>query len=404
LPIVSGESQGPGVRHNLRRHTDGVQRAANIELFFDLVYVLAVTQLSDRLRVNQTLTGALQTALLLGMVWLVWSYTMWVTNWLDPERLAIRLTLVALMLVSLVMSAGVADAFTTRGLWVGISYAVMQVGRSAVAAFGLSGDALEGNFQRILVWCVASGTLAVIGGVVHGDSRDLYWLAAVAVDVLGGVLGFPVLGIGRSTTQDWEIEGHHIAERCQAFVLIALGESILVIGETLAGLRQISMEQVVAFVAAFVGAVALWWIYFDRSADAAADVVVDSADPGRLGRSAYHLIHPIMVAGIILTAAADELVVQHPGATVHGDVTWLIVGGTGLFLLGHAAFKATVWRVIPWSRLAGVVVLAALALLDGHVSQLALGVAAGLVAIAVAASDRLFFPADPRASSTVGAD
>jgi low temperature requirement protein LtrA len=361
---VSADSEVPGVRHNLRRHTDGVQRAANIELFFDLVYVLAVTQLSDRLR------------------------TMWVTNWLDPDRLPIRLTLIALMLVSLIMSAGVADAFGSRGLWVGISYAVMQIGRSAVAALGLRGDPLESNFERILVWCIASGGLAVLGGVAHGDARDWYWLAAVAIDVLGGVLGFPVPGVGRSTTADWEIEGHHLAERCQAFVLIALGESILVIGETLAGLAHISKEQVGAFVAAFVGAVALWWIYFDRSADAAANVVVDSADPGRLGRSAYHLIHPIMVAGIIATAAADELVIQRPSATVHGDVTWLILSGTGLFLLGHAAFKATVWHVVPWSRLAGVVVLAVLAVLDGHVSQLTLGVAAGLVAIAVAATDR----------------
>jgi low temperature requirement protein LtrA len=377
-----------------------VQRASNIELFFDLVYVLAVTQLSDRLRTHHGVGGALQTALLLAMVWLVWSYTMWVTNWLDPDRLAIRLTLIAMMLVSLVMAAGIADAFGSRGAWVGDSYAGMQIGRSAVAALGLRGDALQSNFERIFVWCVVSGGFAVAGGVVHGHARVICWLAAVAVDVLGGALGFPVPGVGRSTTIDWEIEGHHIAERCQAFILIALGESILVIGETLAELHKVSDQQVVAFVTAFIGAVALWWIYFDRSADAATDVVVRSADPGRLGRSAYHLIHPIMVAGIIVTAAADELVVKHPGGTVHADVSWLILSGTGLFLLGHAAFKATVWRVVPWGRIAGIVVLALLGLLTGHVSALLLDVAAGLVAIAVAASDLLFFPPLP----VVGAD
>jgi low temperature requirement protein LtrA len=385
---------------NLRRLVDGVQRASNIELFFDLVYVLAVTQLSDRLRAHPSVTGALETALLLAMVWLVWSYTMWVTNWLDPDRLAIRLTLIAMMLASLVMAAGVTEAFGVRGAWVGDSYAAMQIGRSAVAALGLRGDPLESNFQRIFVWCLASGGLAIAGGEVHGHARVICWVLAVAIDVLGGVLGFPVPGVGRSTTQDWDIEGHHIAERCQAFVLIALGESILVIGEALAELHAVSGQQVVAFVAAFVGAVALWWIYFDRSAEAAAEVVVDSADPGRLGRSAYHLIHPIMVAGIIVTAAADEIVVKDPSATAHADVSWLILSGIGLFLLGHAAFKATVWHVIPWVRLGGVVVLAGLGGLDGHVSALTLGVAAGLVAVAVAASDRLFFPAAP----LVGAD
>jgi low temperature requirement protein LtrA len=385
-------SQSPSGQGNLRRRVDGAQRASNIELFFDLVYVLAVTQLSDRLRNHLSVTGALQTALLLAMVWLVWSYTMWVTNWLDPERLAVRITLIALMLFSLVMSAGLPEAFASRGAWVGDSYAVMQIGRSVVAAIGLRGDALESNFRRIFVWCVASGALAVAGGLVHGDVRAACWLAAVAIDLLGGGLGFPVPGLGRSTTTDWEIEGHHIAERCQAFVLIALGESIVVIGQTLAALSQVSHQQVTAFVVSFVGAVALWWIYFDRSADAATVVVVASDDPGRLGRSAYHLIHPVMVAGIIVTAAADELVVSDPSETVHAKVSWLILGGTALFLLGHAAFKATVWRVVPWARIAGIVALGLLAVLNGHVSQLDLGVGAGVVALAVAASDRFLYP------------
>jgi low temperature requirement protein LtrA len=401
---VTAQPAAQGRPRNLRRRVNGVQRASNIELFFDLVYVLAITQLSDRLRTHLSVSGALETALLLGMVWLVWSYTMWVTNWLDPDRLTIRLTLIAMMLVSLVMSAGVPDAFGSRGMWVGASYAVMQIGRSAVAALGLHGDPLQSNFQRIFLWCLASGGFAIAGGAVHGHARVTCWVVAVAIDVLGGALGFPVPGIGRSTTTDWDIEGHHIAERCQAFILIALGESILVIGETLAALARVSTDQVVGFVAGFIGAVALWWIYFDRSADAAADMVVRSSDPGRLGRSAYHLIHPIMVAGIIVTAAADELVVKDPSVTVEARVCWLILGGTGLFLLGHAAFKATVWRVVPWARIAGIVVLAAFGLFDGHVTQLVLGIAAAAVAIAVAASDRLFFPPTSEGSSSVGAD
>jgi low temperature requirement protein LtrA len=371
-----------------------VQRAANIELFFDLVYVLAITQLSDRLRTHLSLAGALETALLLAMVWLVWSYTMWVTNWVDPDRLPMRLTMVALMLASLVMSAGLLEAFGARGSWVGGSYAAMQIGRSAVAVFGLRGDPLQRNFERILVWCVASGALAVAGGAVHGDARIGCWLAAVAIDVLGGAVGFAVPGIGQSSTADWAIEGHHIAERCQAFILIALGESVLVIGKTLGGPQPLTRATAAAFVTAFAGAVALWWVYFDRSAEAATDVVVSSSDPGRLGRSAYHLIHPIMVAGIIVTAAADELLVKHPGATVHAQVSWLILGGTALFLLGHAAFKATVWRIVPWTRLAAIVVLAALALLTGHVTQLVLALLAVIVVIAVAAGDRSFFAPD----------
>jgi low temperature requirement protein LtrA len=92
---------------------------------------------------------------------------------------------------------------------------------------------------------------------------------------------------------------------------------------------------------------------FDRSAEAGAQVIASSADPGRLGRSAYHFVHPIMVAGIIVTAAADELVLSHPDAAATAQSSWMILGGTGLFIAGHAAFKAILWRQASWPRIAG---------------------------------------------------
>ena len=116
----------------LLRDRSGVQRVTNIELFFDLVYVFAVTQLSHYLIGHSTVAGALQTGLLLAMVWLVWSYTTWVTNWLDPEQMAVRLLLVVLMLVSLAMSASLPRAFEDLGLWVGGAYALQQIGRTGV--------------------------------------------------------------------------------------------------------------------------------------------------------------------------------------------------------------------------------------------------------------------------------
>jgi low temperature requirement protein LtrA len=115
-----------------------VQRVTNIELFFDLVYVFAVTQLSHYLIGHSTVVGALQTGLLLAMVWLVWSYTTWVTNWLDPERMAVRLLLVVLMLVSLAMSASLPRAFEDLGLWVGGAYALQQIGRSLFMVIALA--------------------------------------------------------------------------------------------------------------------------------------------------------------------------------------------------------------------------------------------------------------------------
>ena len=373
----------------LLRDRSGVQRVTNIELFFDLVYVFAITQLSHYLLGHADVRGALQAGLLLVMVWLVWSYTTWVTNWLDPELMAVRLLLVVLMLISLAMSASLPRAFEDLGLWVGGAYAVQQIGRTVFMVIALRGHPLEANFQRILAWCVVSSAFAVAGGLAHGNARALLWLVAVCVDLLGGIVGFYTPGLGRSRTSDWTIEGGHFAERCQAFILIALGESIVIIGATLTEVKEVTAASVTAFVIAFAGSVAMWWLYFDQSAGAAAEMIARSDDPGRLGRSAYHLIHPVMVAGIIVSAAADEKVLSDPGQPASAAAAWMILGGPALFLVGHAAFKLVVWRVISWPRLAGVAGLALLALAAHAIPALALAACAAVLVTAVAVSDRL---------------
>lgn len=170
---------------SLLRVRTGIQRVTKIELFFDLVYVFAVTQLSHYLLGHATIEGALQTALLLALVWLAWEYTAWVTNYLDPDRIPVRLLLVLLMLVSLVMSAALPNAFGRLGLVVGAAYATMQVGRSAFVMVVLRGERLQRTFQRILVWCLVSGGLAVLGGIVNGHARELLWLLTASVDLLG---------------------------------------------------------------------------------------------------------------------------------------------------------------------------------------------------------------------------
>jgi low temperature requirement protein LtrA len=377
----------------LLRDRSGARRVTNIELFFDLVYVFAVTQMSAHLRHDPTVTGAAQTALLLAMMWICWVYTTWVTNWMDPDRLAVRLVLVALMLIGLAMSAALPRAFGADdghgdlGWLVGDGYALSQVGRSLFMVLALRGDRLRRNFERILTWCAASGALAVAGGLAPGHWRELLWLLAVATDVLGGTVGFWVPGLGRSRTTDWDISGGHFAERCQAFILIALGESVVVIGESVAGL-DVTAANVAAFVVAFIGTAALWWIYFDRGAEASTEVIERSADPGRLGRSAYHDIHPVMVAGIIVVAASDQNLAA-PGSELHAAATWMALGGPALFLAGNAAFKYVIWRVIPWSRLIAIVVLALLAFAASSLPALALAACTMVVVLSVAVADRL---------------
>ena len=371
----------------LRKHT-GTRGETNIEVFFDLVYAFAITQLSLRFLLDHlSIEGALQAVLLLAMIWLGWSYTMWLTNWLDPGHISVRLLLLALMLTSLIFSSGIPDAFGARGLAVGGAYAAMQIGRSVFAVVALRGDKLQRNFERILAWCVVSGTLAIIGGLQHGLAREVLWLLAVSVDMAGSATGFFVPGLGRSTTKDWSIDGQHIAERCQSFVLIALGESIVVIGAGLASGPNIGLRELAAIVVTFAGSVGLWWVYFDRSAEVAQSVIARHPNPGSLGRSAYHSIHPIMIGGIVAIAAGDHAIVSHPDSSAGVATALMLAGGSALFLAGHALFKVTVWNVTPWSRVVAIAVLLAFIPIAAGLPDLVVGAVAAGVVIAVAISD-----------------
>jgi low temperature requirement protein LtrA len=374
----------------LRDRKDGRRgRVTNIELFFDLVFVFAITQLSLHLQAEPTLTGAVQTLILFGAVWTAWSYTTWVTNWLDPQQIPVRLMLVGVMLTSLVFSACLPDAFSTRGLAVALTFILMQVGRTVFTIAALPEGSLRRNFQRILAWTLSSSVLWIAGVLVHGYAREAVWAAAVLVDLLGGEVGFFTPGLGRSVTTEWDIEGGHFAERCQAFVLIALGESVVEIGSALTRVHSPDAAEIATFALAFVGCVALWWIYFDRSAEEAAEQLARTEDPGRLGRSAYHYIHPVMIAGIVVTAAADARVLEDPTKVGSVPTALMVLGGTVLFVGGHALFKFAVWGVVSTPRIVALIVLALAMALVGVAPAFVLGLVAGVVIVAVGLADRL---------------
>jgi low temperature requirement protein LtrA len=278
----------------------------------------------------------------------------------------------------------------------------MQVGRTGFVVAALGGQpGLRRNFQRILVWLLASGLLWLAGGLLYGGARELLWLAAVAVELAAPVFGFYTPGLGRSRTTDWTITGGHMAERCQLFIIIALGESLLVTGATFGDL-PFSAATVAAFVVAFLGSVALWWVYFDRSAGAASRVIEGSADPGRLGRSAYTYCHLPMVAGIIVAAVGDDLSIAHPRGHAGAATIATVLGGPALFLIGHALFKRAVFGVVSVPRLVAILALAALAAAAPMLSPLLLSAAATLVVAAVAASDARLRPVDQQVPATPG--
>jgi low temperature requirement protein LtrA len=370
------------------RDKESVGRVTQIELFFDLVYVFAVTQLSQYLHAQVSLDRAIQTAVLLALVWQVWVYTTWMTNYLDPNRQSVRLVLVLLMLGSLVFAAAIPHSFTSLGWLIAGAYLVMQAGRSIFIAVGLRREALALTFWRATAWSSLAGAAMLAGAAGHGHAREVCWALAVLIEVCGSLIGFHTPGLGRSSTADWTIDGGHFAERCQAFVLIALGESIVVSGTQLSQLHHAQIAKISAFVVAFASSVALWWLYFDRAAEDSARKIDESDDPGRLGRNAFHLVHPIIVAGVIVSAAADQTLLADPNRRGLASTSWLLLGGAAMFLAGHAIFKAVIWRVISWQRVFAVIALALLGVLAPHIRALVLAVATLVVVLAVIVADR----------------
>lgn len=364
----------------------GHHRVTNIELFFDLVFVFAVTQLSHLLIGNFTLQGGAQALLLMLAVWWVWIFTSWVTNWLDPDKLAIRMLMLVLMTGGLLLSASLPQAFGSRGLAFALAYVFMQFGRTVFFLWAVRGEALpmRRNFQRIATWLGISAVLWLAGGLSDGSVRWVCWIIALTIEWLGPSMGFYTPGLGRSTTNDWNVEGGHMAERCSLFIIIALGESVLVTGSTFAGLDW-TAENIAAMAMSFVGSLAMWWLYFDTIAERGAHTMSHSADPGRLARLAYTYIHVVLVAGIIVGAVADEFVLAHPVGHAHEGTTLAVLGSAALYLLGNLLFKWAIFGRLRPAHVVGLVVLGGAWLPAGElpalaVSALATGVLCGTAA------------------------
>jgi len=376
----------------LRASGDDAHRVSFFELFFDLVYVFSITQLSHGLLGHLDLRGAVETLILLLAVWWAWVYTTWATNWLNPDSTACRLMLIGVMGAALVMAASIPDAFGDGGLAFALAYAAIQVGRSSFVLWAVREDPVRrANFQRILVWNAAASALWIAGGVASDSWRDVLWLAALVVDYAAPAARFRTPGLGRSGTLEWTVTASYFSERFKLFVILALGESIIVTGATFSDLEP-ELPTVLAFATAFAGSVALWWVYFHRSADAGEEAMGSSDDPGRIARSAYTYSHLPLVAGIIVSAVGDELMIAHP--TGHADIATVatILGGPALFLAGHALFKLAVFRVVSVPRLVAIALLAAFVPVALALPPLAIGVVAMLVVVGVAVHETLFHP------------
>ena len=360
-------------------------RVTYAELFFDLVFVYAITQISHTLLGRFTPSGAIQVTLLLLAVWWVWVYTAWITNWLNPELTPVRILLFLLMLGGLVLSMSIPTAFEARGLWFATAYAAMQVGRTVfwLASIPPHQTLVRWNAIRILVWLSVSAVFWILGGLAQAQSRLVLWTAALAIEYVSPAVRFWIPRYGGSTVEEWAVDGGHMAERCAGFIIIALGEAIVVNGATFADLTW-TAETVGAFLSAFVASIAMWWIYFHKGAAAGSELISKSSESGRLARLAYTYLHLPIVAGIIVSAVADELVLKHPDGASDLRTISTAIGGPSLFLIGTILFKLTIRGFLQLSHGVGIIALAVLTWFARDLSPLMLSALTTAIMIVVA--------------------
>ncbi len=378
----------PRLRLPALRHRDGHHaRVTYEELFFDLVYVFAVTQLSHHLLHHLDMAGVLQALVLWFAVWLGWQYACWVSNWFDPQAPRIRGLLFATMLLALLMSSSIPEAFADRAWMFAGAYATMQVGRTAFVLFEVGGNhPLAPNFRRMLAWVSVSACFWLAGAAAEGNLRLALWAVAVACEYISPMFGFAFPGMGRSRTRDWTIEGGHLAERCQLFVIVALGETLLATGGVLSEVEHWSLQVVSAVLATFAGTIAMWWLYFGISSRDATEAITHAEDPGRMGAN-FHYVHALLIAGIIATAVGNDLVMDHPAAAVTPVYATVMVAGPLIYLLGSALYKRVVYGHAPRSHLLGAAALLVLCPLLPWMHLLAAGWLTSLVLLGVGLLD-----------------
>jgi low temperature requirement protein LtrA len=371
------------LRASLRRDAGVEQRATTLELFYDLVFVFAVTQVSHLLLDHLNWEGVGQSALVLLVVWWSWNYTTWVTNELDPRSIVVRLLLIALMLASLLMAIAIPEAFGDKALLFAGSYVAIQVGRHLFLTFVAAepGTIERRRAGRILIWFVAAGALWIAGGLADGSTRTVLWLAALALDYAAPLATFWVPGLPRLRPEAWDVGSGHFAERFQLFIIIALGETIVITGATTSEL-ELTTARIFAFGLAFLATAALWWLYFSLVATIAERRLALAENRTVLARDAYTYLHVLIVAGILLSAVGDELVIAHPTEELPDAELAAVVSGPALYLLAHVALRLRLTGTIGGRRFAGA--LACLATGAIGTSASALVVAALLLAVLVA--------------------
>ncbi len=332
------------------------RRTTFLELFFDLVFVFAITQVTALVLADMTPMGFARAALVLGLVWWTWSGYAWMTSAIDVENTLVRVLLLAATGGSFLVALAIPQAFDTQGVWFVAPYVAVRVLHVALFVWGLRGDPLhQASAKKLGRWFLVAPAVALVGGLLDDpDLRAAVWTLSLAIDVAGA------LTAGRLR---FRLSPGHFAERYGLFVIIALGESIVAIGVGAADAPR-DLTFAVAVAIAFAGVAGLWWAYFDFTALAQERALRFASEErrGPLARDLFTFFHFPLVLGIIFFAVAAENTLAHPHDPISLAARFALGGGIALYLSSFVLARIRVARRIAWERIAGGAGAVALAL------------------------------------------
>jgi low temperature requirement protein LtrA len=332
---------------------DAEHQITPLELFFDLVFVFAITQVTSLLADDPTWGGVLRGMLVLAALWWAWTGYAWLTSTMDVDEGGVRLAVLAAMGAMLIVALAVPGAFEDDAVLFGVAFLLVRILHLVLYAIvGRDDPHLLGAILRLAPTSLIGGSLIILAGFLEDDARVALWMIALAIDYVGPA----VIGRGRG----WRIAPEHFAERHGLIILIALGESIIAIGVG-AGF-DLDAGVIAAAALGIVVVSALWWLYFDVAAILARRRLLQASGIAQavMARDAYSYLHLPMVAGIVLFALGLKTTLAHVGEELETVPAVALVGGTALYLLAHIAFLLRATRRLFRRRTIGAVVLLAL--------------------------------------------
>jgi low temperature requirement protein LtrA len=367
------------------RDPDAKYEVTPLELFFDLVFVFGVSQLSHYWLEHMTWRGAVEVLVLLLAVLGAWAYTSWAATLIAANQSATLWMMLSVMALGLFMNAALTHAFTGSGWLFVVPFLVTQLGRTVWTIANAPNALYREHFIRVLLWMLATTPLWMAGAAANSERRVLYWGLAAAFDLLGTWLAHPIPG-RRLHSEHVDFAGGHMLERCRLFLIIALGETVLTTGTAIAAV-PLTVGTVMNGTAALAGTVALWALYFGRSEALAIQHVETTTNPIRSSRFAMNGLTP-MVAGLIAVAVGNEHAITHPDDHTSAALSVSMYAGPVLFLLAQAWYLRTVPRVSSRLQVVGSCVLLMLGFAALSVPAYVALIGAGVTLTALAIFDR----------------